>query len=286
MEPPNNWSEYEELRTIFRSIKNTSFPTELDLHSYSRNTVDPFIYTLLKQKYGSVLQTHWDTCTIPKQSDRAIVIVERRCHPNLKFCLQNAAYFAPGFSIHVVCSKANENFVQHICGLQKNFVHIHPIFKDISTSSQGYLEYNELLKTTTFYDFFKEEYLLFMETDCYFLKKIPQSIFQYDYVASKWAWAKEDPGGGGISLRKRLIMKEICTKCLEDNKIGIPQDCFINTAIKKLNYKFPEEDKNVFFTESCFSYFVIGTHQWWTFLSQLPENEWYEIFKVYLELNL
>ena len=45
--------------------------------------------------------SHWNDTVIPMESERAIVIVERRCHPNLEFCIKNAVYFARCFSLYI-----------------------------------------------------------------------------------------------------------------------------------------------------------------------------------------
>ena len=177
-----------------------------------RVELDYFVYSYLKDTYGSTLSAYWNTCTIPRTSEKAIVIVERRCHPNLQFTLQNAVYFARGYSLHIVCSEANLAFVEEVCGSQLSSIHIHCAFKDIGTVESGKSEYNSLLKTYGFWDTFKEDYILCMETDSYLLRPLPDILCEYNYVASRWHWIPDQAGGGGLSHRKRSFMLEICTK--------------------------------------------------------------------------
>lgn len=285
-----DWGEFREIRSIIKSIEDSKFSKESELMSTARNTLEPFVFKFLEKKYGQVLQEHWNSCTIPKVSDKAILMIERRCHPNIQFCIQNAVYFARGYSLYIVCSKANEDFIRTICGSQVHNIFIVPLFDDISTPAQGTLEWNNLVKTEQFWDLFQEEHIILIQTDSYFVRPIPESIFQYDYVASKWRWNTEEPGGGGLSYRKRSVMKRICNEFANSDIKGYPEDSFFSQGVIRLNLnyqKFLEEKPGeIYFTESLFSPFIIGTHQWYTFIAGVPDPIKYEVFKVYLKLQL
>jgi hypothetical protein len=251
-----------EFRSIGKDITNIRSKHEF-LHQ-CRTRLDEPIFKVLKELYGPIFQKFWnETTMIPIDSDRAIVFVERREHPNLEFCLQNTAYYARGFSIHIVCSKANLEFVKQICGPQLENIHLHIEWEGVGTPEEGKKDYNELLKTRRFWELFSEDYILTMETDSYLMKPIPSSIFQYDYVASKWAWLPMEPGGGGLSFRKRTMMLDICDTYLEQVEM---QDSFVSEGVKVLGYTYPTIQTNMtYFTEAFCSPHAIGTHQWWTF---------------------
>jgi len=273
--------EVEKIYAVFQSLTLSSsiFKSEADYLHQQRMTLDPFIFDSLKKLYSSELKTYWDNREVPQQSDKAIVIVERRCHPNLEFVLHNVSYLARGYNIYIFCSKANLGFIENICGSQKKNVNIYPIFETIGTPEEGKLEYNNLLKTKLFWNIFKEEHILTIETDCYLLQSIPDSIYEYDYVASVWPWLKSEPGGGGLSYRKCSMMKKICE--LDDTSLKtIPmQDSFASYGVKILEGKYSHQ----IFTESTFSYSSVGTHQWWTFYNT---NNPKEIIRYYLKLRL
>ena len=241
-----------------------------------RMEIEPFVYSYLKDTYGATLSAHWSSCKIPIDSKKGIVIVERRCHPNLEFTIQNAVYFAPGYSLHIICSEANREFVEEICGTQLASVHIHSAYKDIGTPESGKREYNMLLKTYGFWSFFPEEWLLCMETDSYLLKEIPEELYNYNYIASKWSWFPEKAGGGGISHRKKSFMLEICSNTSLTHEM---QDCFASDGVALLGC--PVMDSNTF-GETCFDSSTIGTHQWWTFASEISK----ENLRGYLNLLL
>jgi hypothetical protein len=250
-----------------------------------RMQLDPFVFDHLKLNYGGRLEQFWNSYTIPLKSDKAIVFVERRCHPNFEFCLQNAVYFARGYAVHIFCSQANLEFIERTCGNQLNNIHIHKVFQGIGTPEQGKLEYNRLLKEKHFWETLQEEHILTFETDCYLLRPIPESIYTYDYIASKWGWVPQEPGGGGLSYRKRSMMLAICEKYSVD--CTPMQDCFASEGAKALGYKYPSFDKSSeFFLESMYSSKPIGVHQWWTFLCQVNSDNLFTIFDSYLTLHM
>jgi len=277
---------------IYSTIKSVELSTSLfteenELLHQMRLQVDPILFNSLRELYGKTLKHYWNTTNIPYTSNKGILFVERRCHPNLEFCLQNAVYFARGYSVHIFCSEANYEFIQTICGKQLPNIHIYKIFDTIGTPEQGKIEYNNLLKQLNFWSVFKEDYILTMETDCYLLKPIPESIYQYDYVASKWNCLPNDAGGGGLTHRKTKVMKQICN--LQDESLQrIPmQDSFASKGINLLNGKTPNfKESGDYFTESTFSNNSIGTHQWWTFNHGLPETIMKSFIAYYLTLNI
>jgi len=263
-----------------------SFSASKSVHSREaflhrcRMEIEPFIYSYLKDTYGAELARHWSTCIIPRESTKGIVIVERRCHPNLEFTLQNAVYFAPGYSLHIVCSEANKAFVEEVCGSQLASVHIHAAYNDIGTPESGKMEYNKLLKTYGFWSFFSEEWLLCMETDSYLMREIPEEVYSYNYIASKWPWVPGQAGGGGISHRKRSFMLEI--SCMDSIR-GEMQDCFASEGLLQLGYPVMDGD---LFGETSFDSTTIGTHQWWTFVSDINKDTLSDYLTLLLTLHL
>lgn len=246
-----------------------------------RVELEPFVYSYLKNTYGDELRRNWESCTIPLESNRAIVIVERRCHPNLEFTLRNAVYFARGYSLHIVCSQANLAFVEEICGSKLSSIHIHPAYTTIGSVESGKREYNELLKSYGFWNTFTEDYILCMETDSYLLRPLPQTIYTYNYVASKWHWMPGQAGGGGISHRKRSFMLEICS--LSSLRSMELQDTFASAGLLLLGY--PVCDDTIF-GETSVHYAMCGTHQWWTFVESVKDIELIPYISLLLTLHV
>jgi hypothetical protein len=237
---------------------------------HSRMMMEYPVYTLLKYKYGSMLKDFWKNATIPKESKYTILLVERRKHENIEFVLQNALYYTQPhkFSVTIVCSDENEDYVKECVGNQIDSVTILPIFKGIGTRDQGRNEYNELFVNVEFWTKINAEYILSIQTDSYFRKRIPDILFTLDYAACPFAWDESLlGGGGGLTWRKRDFCIEACN--LPFNK-NIGEDIFFAKSCKLLekNVLSFEEGKEIF-AESCLVEDPIGLHQWWTFWSQL-----------------
>jgi Protein of unknown function (DUF5672) len=250
------------IKAVFDDVASRPYKNEGEFLNACRHTLDPYVFGSLRARYGPTFQAHWDTCSIPSNSDRTIVLVERRCHPNLPFCLQNAVYYAKGWGLTIVCSRQNRAFVDACLGHQRNSVRVIVQWDTEATPEDGKKEYNMLLQTAAFWRLFTESHLLMMETDTYLRRPIPDSILQYDYVASKWPWKASAPGGGGLSYRKRAVMERICS-------IGLPlqyaQDCFISDAIEGMKCMYPSyESARAYFVEFEPTPMCCGTHQWWT----------------------
>lgn len=267
------------IQSVIESLElsRASYPDRQAFLHRCRIELEPFVYSYLKDVYGEALSKAWDSCTIPLISKKAILLVERRCHPNLEFTIKNAVYFAKGYSLHIVCSDANLAFVKEVCGTQLPNIHIHPAFKDIGTVESGKKEYNELLKTHGFWSNFQEEYFLCIETDAYLMRPIPSVVYHYKYVASKWPWATGQ--GGGISHRQRSFMLEVCRL---QNKAEM-QDTFAAEGLVALGHPWLEKD---IFCESTCEEGVIGTHQWWTFACECPPAQLENYLAAFLCLEI
>jgi hypothetical protein len=233
--------------------------TDEEKHT-KRMVLEDRIFSILKQRYLEPLKTFWNTCEIPLTSEYRVVIVERRIHPNLEFILYNAAYFARSWSITIICSDLNQEYIKHL--VRNKSVDIVPMFQGNPEPDIGKLEYNCLLQTKEFYEKFSSEYLLFMEMDTYLRKPIDSTLFQYDYVASVYSW-DDSMAGGGLSFRKKSAMLDICENYEQIEKA---QDIYACKGMKTLGYKLPTaEEASPFFSESIIYNDPLGVHQWWTF---------------------
>ena len=257
-------------------------PDELtpDLRHAKRIALEPLIYGILTRKYGAFLKKFWDSHAVPV-SNKRIVIVERRIHPNLAFTLYNAAYYGPDWGITVICSDENLDYCKSIVG-NKGTVAVIPYFHGVGTPEQGKQEYNQLLQSAHFYSLFGEDNLCLVETDCYFRRRIPDWVLQFDLVASPYNW-DEGLAGGGLSFRNRKAMIEICNTFPEKLEA---QDVYVWKGAVNLQLKRPTFEESVTeLTESVFSLNPFGVHQWWTFFfpNELPTAELY--FKELLTLH-
>jgi hypothetical protein len=250
-------------------------PDELtpELRHQKRMALEPLIFGVLQRKYGAFLQKFWNTHTVPPMTNKRIVIVERRIHPNLQFVLHNAAYYGNNWGISLICSDTNYEYCKAIVG-NKESVSVIPLFQGTGTPEQGKQEYNKLLQSADFYKSFSEDNLCIVETDCYFRRKIPDWVLDYDLIGCPYSWDNL-MAGGGLSFRNKNAMIRICETFPEK----LPaQDVYLWEGALSLRLKLPtSEEAAKQLTESVFSKNPFGTHQWWTFFfpNDIPDADLY-----------
>jgi hypothetical protein len=266
---------------IFDEFSQPAATITTEQRHKKRMALDPMIYDILKQKYGKKLETFWETYTVPTDSDSTLVLIERRIHPNLAFLLYNAAYFARGWNIVLICSDMNYEYCKKLCGSKS--VDIRPWFKGNPSPEVGKQEYNDLQKETHLYESLPGEHLLFLEVDCYLRKAIPEEWKHYDLIAAPYEWDTEAVGGG-FSYRKKTAMIEITKKYHDDVWAA---DTYTYNGIKALGYKLPPfEVCLTYVSESCIYEDPIGLHQWWTFFFPNETEDADEIFHSLLSLEI
>jgi len=245
-----------------------------------RMRLEPLIYDILKMKYYNIFDKFWNMNKIQTNTNKAIVLVERRIHENLAFILRNMFYFAPHWSIVVVCSDENYNYLKEISS--NNNVRLLQLFEGSPDRDTARNEYNSLLKSAEFYENLPFEHLFIVQTDTYLRKPIDESMFDYDYVAAPFNW-NYDCAGGGMSYRKKSTMIDVCKNFKKDIS---SEDCFICENTKELGYKVPNYlDGMKYVCESCFYVDPMGVHQWWTFMDENVQHKEI-IFHNYLKLEV
>ena len=271
------------IETIHIFDEFSQAPDELttEQRHQKRMTLDPLIYDILKAKYGKKLQEFWENHNMPKKPDSYLILVERRIHPNLAFVLQNAAYFARGWGIVLICSDLNYEYCKMLC--QGKDIDIRPFFQGNPDSSVGKTEYNSLLKSGSFYSSLPGEHHLFLQVDTYLRKPVPEEWKQFDYIAAPYEW-DESSVGGGLSYRKKSSMIALCSK--KPNTV-CDEDAYICEGIKELGMKMPPfENAVTYISESCIYEDPIGVHQWWTFFFPNQTEGAEEIFHSLLSLEI
>lgn len=252
------------------------------LRHQKRVRLEPLVFDVVKKKYGAALDTFWESYTPPKNAENCVLIVERRIHENLEFVLKNAAYFARGWSLCFVCSDVNIGYCRAIAG--KNVANVNYVvaFRGNPDRDTGRKEYSDLLKNPDFYAGMPWKNLIFTQTDAYFRRAVPETIVNYDFLASPAFWNTESMVGG-ISYRNRDAMVRLCREFKEDI---FWEDCFIDAGSKALALRRPTfEEALEFFSESCFYEDPVAVHQWWTyFFFEMEDAEAY--FHIMLKLEV
>ena len=248
-------------------------PTErLDVY---RNVLEPYFYMYLTEKYGSMLQSHWESYLPPLISENAYVIVERRAHPNFRFVLQNMAWAAPHMSVYIFCSDENRAFIEAILGDKVDSFHIMEIFQGDVSREEGKNGYNHVMTDYHFYQAFNAKYILTIQMDNIIRRKIPHSMFVGDYWGNPWAWRCDAAGGGGATVRRVQAMIELCKTHRPDPSLGIPQ--LEDAWVAERTVSFPPfEFRRAHLMESVPTENPVILHQFWTFIDaylQRPRDE-------------
>jgi hypothetical protein len=118
------------------------------------------------------------------------------------------------------------------------------------------------MKSPDIYKYLNAEHLIFLQTDSYLRKPVPDSFLKYDYIAAPAEWNTDDMVGG-TSFRRASAMIDICTRYTESID---SEDCFLSRGARSLGYKLPPFEEAVqYICESCIYEDAVGLHQWWTF---------------------
>ncbi len=238
--------------------------TSLDLLHRKRVALEPLVFGILKQKYGAQFREAWASYRRPANSDRCVLIIERRIHENLEFLLHNVAYYCAGWNIAFICSDVNHQYINAILGQKRTQVLVKPMFSGSPDRDTARADYNTLLKSAEFYESLPWKHLFIVQTDSYLRAPIPEALLEYDFCAAPTAW-DPDAMAGGMSYRRRDAMIDICKQF---QKPISGEDCFIHDGAKHLGYKVPTHDvAQNFIVESCMTTGGFGTHQWWTYWS-------------------
>ena len=140
-------------------------------------------------------------------SKLSVVLIEPRCHEDLKPVLWNMAHVYGGTDtvLYIFHGTKNIEYLKDITGDWKNIEYI-----NMGVENLKWDEYSYKLTTFDFWDIIKTQYALIFQTDTLIFRKIPDNFFKYDYLGAYAGVQKLL--NGGFSLRKVSTMKNITKK--------------------------------------------------------------------------
>lgn len=241
-----------------------------------RLALEPHIYHYLIEKYGEKLSAIWQTYTPPKNSQKAVVIVERRPHPNFWFILRNIAWAAPDLAVYIFCSDENINFVKSLVGDKLPYFNIVEAFQGNASRERGKKEVDNLLSNYKFYEFLNAEYIITAEMDTFFRRKIPDSMFEGTYWGNPWPWVPATPGGGGVTIRNVKKLAAHCKKIRPDTSKDLitAQDAWLSDTTYEEKEEFPDIRFRANHIMECLpTPNPVAVHQFWTYLDSYNISE-------------
>ncbi len=171
----------------------------------------------------------------------AAVIVEARPHYAFLYAVLNAAWYLPGWALHVVHTRLNAGFVRRVLEPYVG-VQLH----QLDTDNVDIDHYNLLMKNGSFWQMFDADHVLLFQTDSLILRAGLERFATFDYIGAPWhmeneRWSKpmikaalpEGVGNGGFSLRSTRSMVDICHRYSASSPLKEQEDVFFAMHVRE-----------------------------------------------------
>lgn len=177
---------------------------------------------------------HWDAHPDASDALLEMVIVEPRCHEFLVPVLKHFSAMIPHAALTIVHSRENKHIIDETVGDHNNIRRIASLPSNLNLA-----EYTRLFLSPSFWEQFKCDKILIFQTDTGILQNNVLDFLHVNYIGAPWVvnWA-EDPssqqvfvGNGGLSLRSRKAMIEVC-KHPDAATFRGPEDIFFARHMK------------------------------------------------------
>ena len=175
------------------------------------------------------------------------VLVELRLLPHLSFIIKNAIYrLGSDWSFTIVCGINNYEFIKNITSKIQGHIRIIRLDKINLTRE----EYSIMLLNSKFWNQFYGEKILIYQEDSIIFKKLDPKFLKYDFIGAPYS--NKEIGNGGLSLRTKNIMIEICHKYFDLHEKNLVEKAEI---IKKYKPYFIEKIGDKYFNDNNY-YFL------------------------------
>lgn len=158
-------------------------------------------YCIKKEKYIPKLPD------IKQNKNIEAILIETRKLEHLPFIIKNAIYnLGSNVSFTIICGNQNFDFIKNIKEEIQRDIKIINLGKNSLTRE----EYSLMLMDYNFWVQFYGEKLLIYQEDSIIFKKLDQKYLSYDYIGAPFE--NREVGNGGLSLRSKKLMIDICFK--------------------------------------------------------------------------
>ena len=184
---------------------------------------------------------------INPKSKLEAVLIEFRLLSHLSFIIKNAIYrLGSNWAFTIVCGNNNYDY---LVNLKKNINRdIRIIRLDIDNMTRE--DYSIMLLSSDFYKRFHGEKLLIYQEDTIILKALPPYFLQFNYIGAPFS--NKEIGNGGLSLRSRNTMIQICERFFDPKKKEIERIAMlVNTYKIKMKKKY----SNTYFNQDNLYFF-------------------------------
>lgn len=200
------------------------------------------------------------TPLVYKNTNYNAVIVEPRLHENLSAVLKVCLYHLnenqsdKKWGLQILHGTENEEYVKE-CVLGWDNV----VLTNIGVKNLTNIQHSELMETSNFWKQLNGQKILIFQTDSILLRNGIDEFLDFDYVGAPWRKPKENQyvGNGGLSLRSKNVMIEICEKYKETEQIW--EDIYFVKHLKGKGVADVETAKR-FSMEDVYSENPLGVH--------------------------
>ena len=236
---------------------------------------------------------------------RAVVLIENRIDDQWLFTVLNTWLMCPTDSEFVLIADADsvpqaENLLtRHAPELKASFLDVAEIVPNAQLTV--HTSFNAMLKQPDFWRRMPHENLLIIQTDALLSRPLDPFFFQYPYLGAPFLprqhseyferrrsdgrissffktdtpiHGSPDPdvyphlhGNGGLSIRQRSVMVEICERWGSSSPVEEMEDVFFSRHVSRITSPPPLEIAQVFAMETSYNAQAIGSHACWKFLS-------------------
>jgi len=236
---------------------------------------------------------------------KAVVLIENRIDEQWLFTLLNTWLMCPNDCTFVLIvdkksiDKARNVLRSHAPCLKATVVDIDQIVPGTQLTAKK--SFNTMLKRADFWQMMPHDRLLVIQTDALLGKPLDPFFFQFAYLGAPFiprqhseyferrstdgrirSFFKTDTpihgtpnpdvyphlhGNGGLSIRSRNVMKEICSKWGSSSPAEELEDVFFSRNVAKIVEPPPLEIAQAFAMETTYNPRAIGSHACWKYLS-------------------
>lgn len=201
------------------------------------------------------------------------IIIEPRCHNALSFVLQNFfENLSDEWGVIIFHGTKNEQYVKNIITDQLP-MHTYRVIKcvNLHVDNLNEVTYSNIFKSLLFYSHIETDIFLVFQTDCMIItenKHLINNYLKYDYVGAPWA--DKVVGNGGLSLRYKPKMIEICHHRGFDN---VTMEDYYFTRYHSVPMNMPPFEQAMHFSiEQVFNDTSFGIHKIWCYSSAAQIN--------------
>ena len=177
------------------------------------------------------------------------VLIEFRLLSHLGFIIKNTIYqLGPNWSFTIICGNLNYDLIRNIVGQIGKSVRIIRLPIDNLTRE----EYSIKLLESEFWKQFQGDKILIYQEDSIIVKKLESKYLQYDYIGAPFSNKKV--GNGGLSLRSKKIMIQICERFFDPVRLELQKSAAL---LKKYKSKIQKKYGDNYFHQKQFYFFYL-----------------------------